>query len=178
MANTKLSVEFERLNDASANREMSSLIQLLIDAVDHGASVGFLRPLQTPLASEYWKEVLVSVAQGSRCLLVARVNGGIVGTVQLDLCMKPNGVHRAEVQKLLVLSAFRRKGIAAALMRAIEAEAGAARRSLLFLDTEAGSGAEHFYDAQQWKRVGSIPNFALSSDGVPTPNIIYCKQLK
>ena len=103
--------------------------------------------------------------------------GEVVGSVQLDLSPKQNGRHRAEVQKLLVLARCRRRGIARELMRGIEAQAKQAGRTLLVLDTESGSDAVPFYDSQGWERCGSIPDFALSADGVPTANILYYKRV-
>ena len=44
----------------------------------------------------------------------------IVGTVQLDLAVPPNQRHRAEVVKILVHPTARRRGIARALMVALE----------------------------------------------------------
>lgn len=51
-------------------------------------------------------------------LLVARAPDGrrIVGTAQLALGMRPNGMHRAEVTKVMVLREARREGIGRALM--------------------------------------------------------------
>jgi ribosomal protein S18 acetylase RimI-like enzyme len=166
-----------RLTESDARDRLASLVELLADTVNAGASVGFLRPLDAELARRYWQDVLTAVGQGTRILLIACVDDEIVGSVQLDLCGKQNGGHRAEVQKLIVRSRQRRQGIATELMDAIEREARAADRSLLVLDTEAGSAAVPFYEALQWQRVGSIPAFALSTDGVPTPNVIYYKIL-
>jgi acetyltransferase len=166
-----------RLDASDARRHLDQFVALLADTVDNGASVGFLRPLDAGLARGYWDEVFASMARGTKILLVATSDDQIVGSVQLELATRQNGRHRAEVQKLIVLTRHRRQGIASQLMDAIEREARAAARSLLVLDTEAGSVAEPFYDARQWQRVGSIPNFALSTDGVPTPNIIYCKMI-
>src|SRR5271169_3451777 len=72
---------------------------LLADAVDHGASVGFLAPLKTELADRYWDGVFASLGSG-RALWIAEEGGEVVGSVQLELCAKENGLHRAEVQKL------------------------------------------------------------------------------
>jgi acetyltransferase len=168
-------VDISRLDESGARRHLDDLTALLCDTVDHGASVGFLRPLEQAVAREYWQEVLAAIVKGHRILLLARADGCVAGSVQLDLATRPNGRHRAEVQKLIVLSRYRRQGIARRLMEAIERAARAASRSLLVLDTEAGSGAVPFYEALEWHRVGSIPDFALSTDGVPTPNIIYYK---
>jgi acetyltransferase len=145
--------DISRLTASDARTERDRLIALLADTVNHGASVGFLRPLDAALARDYWNEVCAAVERGSRILLVARSGGEIVGSVQLDLAMRPNGRHRAEVQKLIVLST-RRRG-RHALMRATEARPTA--RSLLVLDTEARSGAEPFYDRCSGSASGRFP---------------------
>ena len=76
-----------------------------------------------------------------------------------------------------LLARCRRRGIARQLMQAIEAQARDAGRTLLVLDTESGSDAVPFYESQGWERCGSIPDFALSADGVPTANILYYKRV-
>jgi acetyltransferase len=169
--------DIARLSAPDIDAQLPALLTLLEDAVNHGASVGFLRPLEPALAHAYWRDVAAAVAAGSRILLAAREAGEIAGSVQLDLSPKQNGRHRAEVQKLLVLARCRRRGIARNLMRAIEEEARTAGRTLLVLDTESGSDAVPFYDALGWERCGSIPDFALSADGVPTANILYYKRV-
>ena len=166
-----------RLDEPAARAARDQFIALLTDTVNHGASVGFLRPLDAGIARKYWEEVFASVGAGTKILLAAQVDDTIVGSVQLELAQRPNGVHRAEVQKLVVLSRYRRRGIASELMQAVEREARAAARSLLVLDTESGSGAEPFYETLHWQRVGSIPAFALNTDGVPTPNVIFYKMI-
>jgi acetyltransferase len=166
-----------RLGEFEARAHVEHLIALLADTVNNGASVGFLRPLSTRLARDYWLEVCDAVAARTKVLLIARMEDEIAGSVQLDLATRQNGPHRAEVQKLIVLTRYRRRGIASALMETIQGEASAAGRSLLVLDTEAQSGAEPFYESLHWQRVGSIPGFALNTDGVPTPNTIYYKRI-
>ena len=172
-----MTVDIAPLEEADVRAALPGLAALLEDAVNHGASVGFLRPLDPVLANAYWQDVATALASGHRVVLVATEGGVIVGSVQLDLSAKQNGRHRAEVQKLLVLARCRRRGIARQLMQAIEEQARAAGRWLLVLDTESGSDAVGFYDTEGWERCGSIPDFALSSDGVPTANILYYKRV-
>jgi acetyltransferase len=174
MMNTSIS-----LVDASAYpRVRSSLVALLQDAVMHGASLGFLSDIDAVEAGEFWDGVAAAVGQGTRILLVAEDGEGLVlGTVQLDLCMKRNGINRAEVQKLIVHSRARRAGVASALMRAAEAEARRHERGLLFLDTEAGSGAEGVYRALGYTFLGGLPEYACSPDGEWRANAIYYKTL-
>ncbi|QNA88815.1 GNAT family N-acetyltransferase [Massilia sp. Dwa41.01b] len=150
---------------------------LLQDAVAHGASVGFVTPLSDTLADAYWREVREAVAAGGRILLVGWRDHVLVGTVQLDLCTKPNGSNRAEVQKLLVHSGARRGGVATALMEAVEVQALALRRGLLYLDTEAGSGAEALYGRMGYTKVGELPEYCATPAGAWRATAIYYKTL-
>ncbi len=97
--------------------------------------------------------------------------------MQLALCPKENGRHRAEVQKLFVHSTARGRGISTLLMQAVEAEARSRQRSLLVLDTLLGSHAENVYRHLGWSRAGEIPDFATSPDGKLFPTVYYFKQL-
>ena len=96
-------------------------------------------------------------------MLLARSRGRIVGTVQLDLAMPPNQRHRAEVAKLLVHPDARRRGIARALMVALEEVALSEGRTLLTLDTWTDGHAELLYRSLDYVTVGVIPRFARGS---------------
>src|SRR4029453_2298053 len=152
-------------------------VALLKDTVDDGASVGFLRPLSTELAEVYWREVIRDVSEQSRILLVARRDGIVVGSVQLGLCTKPNGVHRAEVQKLLVHTGSRRRGIGRRLKAAIEEQARLAQRTLLYLDTEPDKPAHEMYERSGWLRAGEIPDYARTPDGRLHRTILFYRRI-
>ena len=128
---------------------LDALDMLLRDAVESGASVGFLPPLAPEEARAFWQGTLDEVAAGTRLALGAWLDERLVGTVHLALATKPNGRHRGEVQKLLVHTTARRRGIAQKLLDAIERAALESGRTLLVLDTEQGSDAERLY-----RRVG------------------------
>lgn len=170
-------MQIRMLDAAAAAAHAAPLRALLLDAVAHGASVGFVAPFGADAADAYWREVREAVAAGTRVLLVAWREQDMVGTVQLDLCMKPNGSNRAEVQKLLVHSGARRAGAGMALMAAAERQALALRRGLLFLDTEAGSGAEGLYQRLGYTRVGELPEYCATPDGAWRATAIYYKTL-
>ncbi len=155
----------DRPHADEAQGVLPQLVALLRDAVHDGASIGFTQPLATDVAERYWQDVFHEVGKGSRILLATRREGVVVGTVQLNLCTRPNGLHRAEVQKLLVHTRWRRQGIASALMSAIEQEARAVQRSLLYLDTEPHKPAAAMYERTGWIRAGEIPGYACSPDG-------------
>lgn len=157
--------DIQKLTASEAQAVLPALVALLQDAVQDGASIGFTQPLSAAVAERYWQDVFREMELGSRILLVARRDGVVAGTVQLGLCTRPNGLHRAEVQKLLVHTQWRRQGMARALMAAIEQQARAAQRSLLYLDTEPHKPAAAMYEQTGWIRAGEIPGYACSPDG-------------
>lgn len=144
--------------------DLDALAAVLHAAVHGGAGVSFVLPFPLAEARRFWRDrVLPSVRDGSKRVLVARIGGGIVATVQLDFPWPPNQPHRADVGKLLVHPEVRRRGIARALMLAIEDVARAAGRSLLTLDCVTGGPAETLYRSLGYVEIGVVPGFALAS---------------
>lgn len=152
------------------------LVELLIDSVSNGASVGFLNPINSSTAREYWQHVL-STPEDELVLWVATCEETIVGSVQLALCPKENGRHRAEVQKLMVHSSARGHRIASRLMQTLETYALQTGRFLLVLDTEAGSPAESVYQHLNWQKAGEIPDYARNAAGQLHATAYYYKKL-
>ena len=153
------------------------LCEILVDCVHHGASIGFLAPLELPEADAYWRRVERAVAERRCLLLVAALKGdAVVGTVQLDVDTLPNQPHRATVSKLLVHTAARRQGVGEALMDGVEEAALGAGRWLLTLDT-ATPDAVRLYERLGWSEAGVIPNYALNPDSTLTDTTFYWKEL-
>ena len=154
----------DRAAAASVDDDLDALADILHAVVYDGAGVSFVVPFSLEEARAFWVEsVLPGVHAGTRRVLVARIDGRIVGTVQIDLATPPNQRHRAEVLKLLVHPTARRRGIARALMVALEAVAETAGRTLLTLDTWTGSAAERLYASLGYTTVGVIPRYARGS---------------
>jgi len=148
----------------SLDGDIDALSDILHAVVHDGAGVSFVVPFSIDEARAFWVEkVLPGVRSGTKRVLVARAGGRIVGTVQIDLSVPPNQVHRAEVLKLLVHPSARRHGIARALMIALEEVARAEQRTLLTLDTWTGSAAEGLYRSLGYVTVGVIPRYARGS---------------
>jgi acetyltransferase len=158
-------------------RYRQGLVDLLMDAVADGASVGFLADISQTEASLYFDALRTALDDGSLRLWVAVDGQQLLGSVQLSLCQKRNGLNRAEVQKLLVRTSARRRGIARALMQRLEDEARDLQRGLLYLDTEAGSPAEDFYRGEGYRCIGGLPDYACGPDGQYRANAIYYKTL-
>lgn len=167
----------QRLDAAAAHAAIPRLSDILIACVDAGASVSYLPPLARDTATKFWTRSASAAAMGSRILLAGWVDGTLQGTVTLDLDMPPNQPHRADVAKLLVHPQARRRGLARALMDRLEAEARAANRHLLVLDTREGDAAEPLYRAMGYTEAGRIPGFALNAEGAYDATIIFWKNL-
>lgn len=158
------------------NTHVEALADVLIDCVEGGASVSFMRPLPRERALAFWRGVAQGVAAGSRALIVAEDSEGVCGTVQLVLEQPENQPHRADLSKLLVHRRARRRGLGAALTLAAETTARECGKSLLVLDT-ASAEAERVYERLGWQRVGAIPGYALLPDGAPCATTLYYRQL-
>ncbi|MDX2163006.1 MAG: GNAT family N-acetyltransferase [bacterium] len=156
-------ITIQRLTPETLSSHMPTLIALLIDAVDDGASVNFFAPFNPFDAEAYWRKTLASLRSGERLILAAFDGADLAGSVQLAFAAEPNGAHRADIQKLLVFTHHRRRGIAAQLMAAAEADALAHGRRLITLDTLTGSDAERLYEKCGYTRAGIIPGYALDT---------------
>ena len=156
---------------------LNGLIELLRDSVEGGASVGFLSPLKRESAEAFWRDMLREVGSSRVMLIATTESGEVAGSVQLALGQKENGRHRAEVQKLLVHSRYRNRGLGRRLMEAIEHEAQQRGISLLVLDTIEGELAEQLYLKLGYVRVGEIPNYASFPDGRLWATVIFYKDL-
>lgn len=153
------------LSSDDAERVLHDLIALLRDAVEGGASVGFVLPLDDAELETYWRGIIDDVRHERRWLWVTRdANGRVVGSVQLTPEKRGNGAHRAEVNKLLVHRDARRQGLGRALMAALETYTRSTGRTLLVLDTRTGDSAEPLYLSLGFKVAGVIPNYAISPD--------------
>jgi hypothetical protein len=149
-----------RLDATGLDAALPDLAAVLHACVLDGASVGFVLPFASAEAAAFWRDtVRPPLAAGRRTLLSVRDGSRIAGTVQLLHDTPPNQPHRAEVAKLLVHPAHRRRGLARALMAAAEAEARALGRSLLTLDTRTGDPAERLYAGLGFVRAGVIPGW-------------------
>ncbi len=157
---------------------LDELSDVLADCVAGGASVNFMAGFSVNDARKFFGKVESGAAGGDLILLAAKVNGKIVGTVQLGLDTPPNQPHRADVKKMLVHRSARGRGIGMALMKAIEDEALKRDRWLLVLDTVPGESGHRLYLRAGWQQSGTVPDYALFPDGRLCATAIMWKRLK
>lgn len=169
-------VKIAKVSASAAGDHLDDLAALLHACVLDGASVGFVLPFAIADSVAFWRDrVLPGVAAGTSVMLVADVGDQLAGTVLLDCDTMPNQPHRAEVRKLLVHPAHRRRGIARALMAELERLAATHGRRLLTLDTRTGDSAEPLYAALGYRTSGVIPGYCLdpSADRLDPTTIMY-----
>lgn len=157
--------------------QMNAFVALLEDAVNGGASIGFLPPLDPITAVSYWHELSIDMEDGHVLLLAVYDGDFLLGSVQLALCRRPNGLHRAEVNKLMVHTTARRMGLGKQLMAAVEKEARRRGITLLVLDTRKGDPSETLYRSLGYQVAGEIPRFARSANGELHTTVLLWKEL-
>ncbi len=170
-------LEIVRLDAAQARALASQLGDVLADCVAGGASVSFMSPFPAAEAQAYFAGVAEEVARDEAAILAARLDGRVVGTVQLSLHTPPNQPHRADVRKMLVHRSARRQGVGAALMLAAEKLAAELGRTVLVLDTVTGGAGERLYAGLGWTRVGEIPDYALLPEGGLVATTVFWKHV-
>jgi ribosomal protein S18 acetylase RimI-like enzyme len=157
--------------------QLRALAEVLVDCVEGGASVSFMLPMTPEKSLAFWRKVADGVTRGERILLVAEDAQGIVGTVQVILDQPENQPHRADVAILLVHRRARRQGAGEALMRAAEAAAREAGKTLLVLDT-GDAAAARLYERLGWQAAGRIPRYALMPAGGDCDTTFYYRDLR
>ena len=169
--------EISRLEAPIPDAALDQLASVLADCVEGGASVSFMAPFSHEQGLAFFRKVANSVVAGDTVLLVAKLDGKIVGTVQLGLDTPPNQPHRADVKKMLVHRSARGHGVGAALMAQVEAEARRCGRWLLVLDTVPGDNGYRLYRRAGWTESGIIPDYAMFPDGRLCDTALFWKRL-
>ncbi|MEV0648092.1 GNAT family N-acetyltransferase [Phytomonospora sp. NPDC050363] len=163
------------LTPAAVEDHLPGLSALLADTVTGGASIGFLAPMPPDAAAAWWRAVAGRLGE-DHLAWAAHDGDRVVGTVQLVRATAPNSRHRGDVAKLMVHPDARGRGLARALLEAVDSRARELGVTLLVLDTETGSPAETLYEKAGWTRVGEIPDYALDPHGRPHPTTVFWKR--
>lgn len=171
-------VEIAVLEVPVADSALEQLSDVLVDCVAGGASVSFMAPFSRDDGLKFFRKVAASVDAGETVLIAAKLDGRVVGTVQLGLDTPPNQPHRADVKKMLVHRIARNRGIGAMLMAAVEDEAKKRGRWLVVLDTVPGMSGYRLYQRAGWTESGVIPNYALMPDGALCDTALFWKRLR
>jgi GNAT superfamily N-acetyltransferase len=170
-------ISIETLSPTAYARALDEHAALLHHCVAAGAPVGFLWPFSVADARAYFADLVPAVNAGKRIMMVAKTEGRIVGSMQLDLDMPLSQPHRAGGRKLLVHDSVRNRGVGTALMRAMEDEARKAGRTLVDFIAVAGGGPEKLYVSIGYTVAGVIPHYDRRPDGTPCDTAVLYKHL-
>jgi ribosomal protein S18 acetylase RimI-like enzyme len=171
-----MEARIEQADGAALREHAAAVAELVRDAVDDGASIGFVLPFADGELAAYAESLAADIDEGSRVVLLAFGDEGLTGMVQLELPWKPNARHRAEVQKLLVRTTARRRGLGRLLMAEIERAALVDGRTLLVLDT-ATDAADALYRSLGYTEIGVIDRYAGLPNGELVATTIFAKEL-
>lgn len=170
-------IAISSLRTADCEALVPDLVRLTLDAVESGASIGWEAPLDPDDAARYW-DARIARFDGDECALFAAFAGDdLVGAVQRERGRFPTIRHRAEVTQLMVLRAWRRRGIARALLDELEDDAFARGIELLALEVPPGGAVDALCRACGYERSGVIPYALKHADGTVADTTVYCKLL-
>lgn len=178
-------VRIRRLSGDDFENAVPALGDLLADTVAGGASLGFRTPFPPADAAAWWRDQAAAVRSGALVVWTASDGDGsdtgtgrALGTACLAFNSWANGAHRAEVVKLMVHRDARGQGLGRALLATAEAFAAETGITLLMLDTESDSPADHMYAAAGWTRYGVVPAYAADPDGMLRDCTFFYKPLE
>jgi acetyltransferase len=118
-----------------------------------------------------------ALAEPGRVIVVAEVDGELVGMAHVVPSGAANAPHRAEIQRVAVAAAHRGTGVGRRLMAAVEEEARGRGLTLLWLTTHDGADAAAFYESVGYTRLGVMPSYSQRPDGSLWPGAFYFRDL-
>jgi GNAT superfamily N-acetyltransferase len=113
-----------------------------------------------------------------RIVLVAELEGEVVGMAHIAPSEAANAPHRAEVQRVAVAESARGSGVGRRLMAAVEEAALDRDLTLVWLTTHDRSDACAFYEAVGYSKLGVMPGYSYRPDGTLSPAAFYYKELR
>jgi len=119
-----------------------------------------------------------ALAEPGRTVVVAELDGEVVGMAHVAPSGAANAAHRAEVQRVAVAESVRGAGVGRRLMEAVEVAAIEQGLTLLWLTTHAQSDACAFYEAIGYTKLGVMGDYSLRPDGTVSPAAFYFKELR
>ncbi|KAL9114499.1 MAG: hypothetical protein Q9227_001580 [Pyrenula ochraceoflavens] len=130
-----------------------------------------------------WLDYAEEIRNGTNDIIFVKANDeeGQEKLAAVGMLRKPfaeTGPTRGSVEKFFVAGEYRGMGVSRVLMEKIEERAREVGRTLLMLDTEAGSPAEFVYPKLGFTRMGVIPRYGISMKGHLTDGVFFYKHLE
>lgn len=170
-------MEIVELDAHGVASHAAQLAQLLLDAHAAGMALGLAPDLTPADASGAWRRTAALLEPGEQVQWAAFAGDALVGAVHLARASAGNGRHRAEIQRLVVATEARGRGVGRALLSVAVEHARSLGLRLLWLSTHSGSDADRIYPRLGWTRSGVIPDYAVLPNGTLADNAFYYLQL-
>lgn len=174
---TRAHIETRAIDRSEGDALCGGLVAITCDAVAAGASLGWQSPLDPALAAEYWRGRFAALDGENVHLIAAYVDRSLAGAVQLERGHFPQSRHRGEIAKLMVHTAYRRRGVARRLMEALESLAARDGITTLVLDTRPREPVVFLYRSMGYAATGHIPDTIRGPNGDMQGTVFYYKRL-
>ena len=168
----------ELLKVDDLNPYLNDLVELLCDAVESGAPIGFLPPVSELEAKTYWLSVNDDLHLNSKQVLLVREDDKIVGSVQISMSPKANALHRCDIEKLMVHTQAREHGLGSILMQGVERVAASMQRQLLMLEVRSDDVAHDMYVKLGYIPFGEVPGYIRSANGALHNSTFFYKEIE
>jgi GNAT superfamily N-acetyltransferase len=119
-----------------------------------------------------------ALGEPGRIVLLAEVDGEILGMAHIAPSGAANAPHRAEVQRVAVSADARGTGVGRKLMEAVEEASLGRGLTLLWLTTHDASDACAFYEAVGYAKLGVMQEYSQRPDGSLAAAAFYYKVLR
>jgi acetyltransferase len=157
--------EIRRLAASEILERRAEFQALVRDAVETMGTVGFVLPVTTDKLDRYWSGVAREAESGEREVLAAFEEGVVIGMLQIAYEKAESVRHRGDLQKLMVLSAHRRRGVARALLRDAMARMRALGLAMYTITTAHEAPTEVLVRQLSFTRYGVMPHYGVTPDG-------------
>jgi ribosomal protein S18 acetylase RimI-like enzyme len=158
----KPQIEWLRDADHAVHREVHSVISAV---VGQQGAVGWLHVPDAEETAVWLDRELRVVREGVAHFAVARVDGIVSGIGILSVFRPPVLAHNGEVRKLMTHPGARGRGVAKAVLLALESKARQLGLENLVLDVRGNNhGAMAVYESLGWLRCGVVPDFIATGD--------------
>lgn len=156
------SVEWLREATGALRSEVHAVVCDVVAA--HGA-VGWLHLPDADETGEWLERELAVVREGFAHFALARIDGEPCGLGALSIQRAPVLARNGEVRKLMTRPATRGRGVATAILMALEGRARDLGLENLTLDVRGNNhGAMALYESLGWRRCGVVPDFIAVGD--------------
>lgn len=158
-ASAAVGVRLEWLRGIDSD-QAGQLLRLMNRTLEEETTIGFPGPLDEETGSTVMQQLRADVEAGSRHLLVAIVDGSIVGQLILTPNSTPNHRHIVELTRGTIDPCFRGGGLTLLAFEEVARKCEVLGREVICLDVRAGTMAAVWWQHFGFKPYGLLPDYS------------------